>query len=34
MDLKPEEIKNYILNKKEYLFIDKLKIKDINFMIQ
>ena len=32
MDLKPEEIKNYILNKKEYLFIDKLReLRDINF---
>ena len=32
VDLKPEEIKSYILNKKDYLFIDKLReLKDINF---
>jgi len=32
VDLKPEEIKNYILNKKEYLFVDSLReLRDINF---
>jgi len=32
VDLKPEEIKNYILNKKDYLFVDALReLRDINF---
>lgn len=32
VDLKPEDIKNYILNKKDYLFVDTLReLKDINF---
>ena len=32
VDLKPEEIKGYIMNKKDYLFIDKLReLRDINF---
>ena len=35
VDLKPEEIKNYILNKKDYLFVDALReLRDINFTIQ
>lgn len=32
VDLKPEEIKGYVLNKKEYKFIDSLReLRDINF---
>lgn len=32
VDLKPEEIKGYVLNKKEYKFIDNLReLRDINF---
>ena len=32
VDLKPEDIKNYILNKKDYLFVDALReLRDINF---
>jgi len=32
VDLKPEEIKGYVLNNKEYKFIDNLReLRDINF---